>query len=1313
MRAKFKKAVVVVVWAMATLTVLAAVSAFGLHEWLLNSPKAGQQIVQKVEQISHFRFGFTKVDARLGWFGPEIVFTDAKVFAPQSDVPMITARSGRVGFDLWRSIRTMRISSGRVVLEGAEVYVDITDQGVTLRGQGDWGKEANFRIADLPVGHIKIQSARLTVQDHRQNGAPWTVDQVGLEIERDPSELQFGAAVHLSDRISADISLDGWLRGDLEQLEQVEWSAEGHWNHALLGGWSALLPAWVHLPKGGQGQWGFKAQGTGLNLTHLVSQLDLKNIVTDSKLNVNAIAGKIEFERKSNSIEIHGNNLTVDTDHEHWRQGQVSIALQLLDDGSLSSLKVQSPQLSLNSIRVLAELMPEHPAREWLVGLQPVGQISQMNIVFRRQATQGFSAQGSASVHQVGWQAYESVPGISNLEALVEFDGDHGRISLHSKDLKVDLARALPEPFVINEVNADATVDLSPMGWSISVPKFTVHSVDGEATGLVHLWLPAQSELSPVVLLDAQVKNVDARHVVNYLPLKRFPSVAQKWLTSAFLQGRATHARIQLSGQLAQFPFRDGGGLFRASADIAGLKMHYADTFADLEDASGSAVFENQGFHADLKSGRIGGLSVFGLSGGMDDFKLGQLLIRGEATGDLKAALSYVQASLVGPKLGYEFMHLAGQGQMSAKVNLDFPFRQFANRVVTIDATVKSGRLRAPYWDEDIKDLNGSFTIRNFEFKTKDLSATMLGGPMHVSATTEASKHGLSGQHDLTIEASGHAQGERLATMLGFSDARIMSGGFDWNLRLNAPRIESRGKPVYDEENQVYRDAEWQIRFLPLTVHLESDLQGLVLNLPKPIDKTADARRPLKVDVVIDPKDLPTSRPRDTQAIPTALARVALGFDNAMLQWSFADGPHFDRGRVRLGGAVTEFGQVQGLSLEGHTPALDLSSWLSLPLKGGNNARVSEILRSGNLDVDRLEFLGFGFPGMHLTLSSDAKSWITEVDGTAAQGKIVVPFTLPESGVVSIDLSRLAADGYLDTPESAEAADIKPQAALRDPLSLPAIRIEVREVMFQKRQFGSFSAVVERSKEGLILKESLLKGHAFEGSATGNWLSKNGQSHVELNYSLDSRDVQETLTDWGFDPVVAAKSGKLSGEFSWNEGLTAGILGRVSGHSKLQIEKGQLLSVHPGAYKVLGLLSLSTLPKRLLLDFRDLTDTGLAFETVKGDFDFSNGNATTNNLLLKGPAAEIAIVGRTGILARDYDQTARVSGKVQTPLAAAGGVLAGPAVGAAVLLFSNVFKGGLGGLNASYYHIGGSWDNPKIDHLGSVKPKSSDTEPSP
>jgi uncharacterized protein YhdP len=153
---------------------------------------------------------------------------------------------------------------------------------------------------------------------------------------------------------------------------------------------------------------------------------------------------------------------------------------------------------------------------------------------------------------------------------------------------------------------------------------------------------------------------------------------------------------------------------------------------------------------------------------------------------------------------------------------------------------------------------------------------------------------------------------------------------------------------------------------------------------------------------------------------------------------------------------------------------------------------------------------------------------------------------------------------------------------------------------------------------------------------------------------------------------------------------------------QIALDKGQLLGVKPGAGRVLGLASIAALPRRLALDFSDLTDKGLAFDTVRGDFDFRDGSAYTDNVLMKGPAAEIGIIGRVGLKAHDYDQTAVVTGNLGNtlPIAGiAGAFAAGPVGVGAVLLFSQVFKQPLKGLARAYYRITGSWDNPIIDRI--------------
>ena len=122
---------------------------------------------------------------------------------------------------------------------------------------------------------------------------------------------------------------------------------------------------------------------------------------------------------------------------------------------------------------------------------------------------------------------------------------------------------------------------------------------------------------------------------------------------------------------------------------------------------------------------------------------------------------------------------------------------------------------------------------------------------------------------------------------------------------------------------------------------------------------------------------------------------------------------------------------------------------------------------------------------------------------------------------------------------------------------------------------------------------------------------------------------------------------------------------------------------------------------RRALDFSDLTDKGFSFDSIRGDFDLREGSAFTDNVLVKGPAAEIGLIGRVGLKNKDYDQTAVVTGNVSSslPLAA---FAAGPVIGGAVLIFTQVFKQPLKGLARGYYRITGNWDNPTVERIKSA-----------
>jgi uncharacterized protein YhdP len=128
-----------------------------------------------------------------------------------------------------------------------------------------------------------------------------------------------------------------------------------------------------------------------------------------------------------------------------------------------------------------------------------------------------------------------------------------------------------------------------------------------------------------------------------------------------------------------------------------------------------------------------------------------------------------------------------------------------------------------------------------------------------------------------------------------------------------------------------------------------------------------------------------------------------------------------------------------------------------------------------------------------------------------------------------------------------------------------------------------------------------------------------------------------------------------------------------------------------------GLLSVVALPRRLSLDFRDVFNKGFGFDEITGDFILKNAEAITCNLNLKGPAADIGVIGGVDLMAMQYDQAAIVSTNYGNTLPIVGAVVAGPPAAAALLLFSQIFKKPLQEMAQIYYDVPGTFEIPNIN----------------
>ena len=1296
--------------------VLLAIAIGGLRLWLNNSPTLAPEIVARVEQVTGLRFAFASIDARLGLRGPELVFRSAHITMPGQHDELVSARAGRVGFDVWDSLRAGRVAAARVVLEGAQLQVYLTADGIELRGQGNLGEEgAHLRLDELPVGRVRIEDSTVTVKDQRSDAPAWRVDRVNLELERDPHALDLSGDVRLPDALGAELTVAAHFKGDLEQLPAIEWQADIALKHAALGGWTQLMPQWRWLPTAGRGDLSIHAAGRGVEVSHASGEFALQNLVMTGAPGVAApklaaLEGTLDVTHDAGRWRASGRNLVIDPGHDAWRGGEFALELDT-DAGDVRRLRLASPALRLDALGTLVALLPEGEVREAGAQLAPRGALTRVDVT----ATRGtrpteWRIDGGLNFAAVSFGAWRSLPGLRNVDGEIHGTGASGRVRVHSKGF----ALALPK-FVRSELGADevsATLDWwwQPDGWHFGVDDARTRSADGRGGGKARLWLPADGD-SPRLVLDLKLYDIDARAASKYLPGRVIPAHAMAWLDRAFLDGKVNNVTLEFAGPTRDFPFKYGGGLFRIRAPFSGVRVHYLDGYADVEGATGVAEFRNQGFTASAGHARVGELEVTNALAAIADFGDAELTATAHAKGDLHDGLRYLQSAPIGAKLGSYFLKIGGSGPIAADVVLDFPFTHMGDRHIEVRGSIDHGTAQLPGIAEDVRAVTGSFRLRDLLLEVPDASASVFGGTVHLKAHSVAGPSGLAGDRLLLIDAQGRSAGDRLQAAIGITEGHRLDGTFDWRAQVRVPHYEWQPPPdplpADAPPTALPSPHETLVRWLPLTARVDTTLTGLAMTFPAPVAKAADEARATRLDLAIDPglaegaPPLPASFKRRDQPHEAALnARVQLGRDAGVFDVHLGDNWSLHRGTLRFGGGAPALRDGSGVWVEGHLAEFDLSAWFNVRLSSTPGKPLGELLRGATVIIDDLSVFGFHFAQQAVTLSAGPAEWRALLDGPSANGTVVVPWDLKGAAPLSLDLNRLVLGEHRDAAAGGKPTDVR---------ELPAVSADVRNLEFQKRHFGALAAHLARVDGGLKLDHATLKGASYQSTATGHWLTGAGGEGCSLKFDFDSTDLLDTLTAWGFAPAISAKSAHANGELHWSGGIDEDVPGRVGGAVKITVGSGQLLSVAPGAGRVLGLLSLGALPRRLTLDFSDLTDKGFAFDQIHGDFDFRDGNAYTTNLVLKGPAAEIGIVGRTGIKARDYDQTAKVTGNVGGSVATAVGFLGGPAVGAAVLLFSTVFKEPLSGLARGYYRITGSWEQPKVERIGAAAAREAES----
>jgi uncharacterized protein (TIGR02099 family) len=1297
------------------LLILAALVLGALRLAIARVPDEAARIQAWVEQQTNLRVEYDALDARLRWFGPEIVLRGVRILESDGSEALLRAREGSVGLDLWSLFRSGELVAGRVRFEGPTLtVVRFADGRIRLLGQNERPLDRPpFDLDRLPAGLLVVADATVTYRDLATGAPPLTLTRMQVELRRQHESTAVSGSARLPAVLGRSVDFRGHLRGSLEHFDALDAELELHVDRVVLPGLAPYLPSWVARPVSGSGQLQglvrFK-QGTlagarlNLGLADVGLALPPRKAPTVAALRLSAperppgappmsmpvVASTIEQRPADvgpSTVRYPSLRGTIRLRHEGAEWMLRARRLQFGGSGgriaapaefglrwrgnaeTTFTMSLSADSLHLEDVWPLV-LAVAPPAFDAWAGLAPRGELHSFRADASREragAWPGFAV--SADVSDLGFAATAHLPGLSGLSGVVSGTDQSGLIALRSNALGFDLPRIFREPISGMAVSADLNWRREGTQWVLASGPVTVVHPRARASGTFE-YRYERPGVSPVLEMDVDVQRADVGFAGSVLPYGVFGPGAVSWLAPAFLGGRVEAGHVSYHGPTRSFPFRNGEGDFTATASLSGVALDYFAGFAPLRDGQGIVEFHNAGMLARLHGGEVGGMRFERAEVGIADMHETVVEVDAAVSGDLGKALAFTQASPVGAVLGSQFMGLSGHGPAKYEVKLHLPTQQMSEHDLLVRTNLNSATINVPALRAPVERVSGLFEIHNLEMRAHSLHGTMLGGPFDLDVEPGT----LTPEVDASVllHGRGRASGAGLPAFIGLPEAIRMSGMADW-------KLEGRMERQRQTE-------QWSSRY-----DVASDLVGLGISAPSPFAKAPAGPRPTHVGLGFSPRGL------DDIAVESGSARVRL------LLGQTDDGHlRLDRGIARFDGRPAVLPDRAGLRFAGDWPEFDLGDWLALGSAAGPGS-LSDWLGPTEVHVEKARIFGIEFAQVDASLKPKPDSLEVQVSGPMAEGSVTIPSDLQGGLPVRFDMGRLILQPVPSTGGS--------PAGDADPRKVPSLEFEVGDFGWQQRRFGRLTAKISKDPQGLRLVEFNTTSPDSTIVAHGDWLAQGAGSQTRLTIEFTSSDLAATSRALDIPGAIEAKHARATADLAWPGGPTGDIVAHLSGTVAIALDHGQLRNVKPGAGRMLGLASLAELPRRLALDFHDVTDTGLAFDKVTGDFEIRDGNAYTQNLLLKGPALDIGIVGRAGLVAQDYDQTIVVSGNPTGAATVAGALALGPIGAAGGLLLSQVFKGQLQGLARVYYRVTGPWAHPDVERVSAQVGEAQSTVP--
>lgn len=1221
------------------------IERLGIH-WQGLTPEATLYNLVLFDQQNRPALALTKVDAGLSW--SSVLLLSPTLSKLHLDAPSLVIRRNRDG----------------------EIFL----AGISLAGKGD-PTFANWLIAQR---RVQISHATVEWIDEQRNAPALKLQDLNLELDTPPwHRILSRHSLHVDTLASTTgkqrLMLDAQLTGnDLSKLPQWHGNAALKLPQTDLAAWHQWLdlPAQVHAGKGSMNASLEFARGSVQRLqTHLnVRNLSVTTKQHDQTFHAAFLNGDIEWKQL-----IHGGKLAISHLSTDIQPGlkleNANGQIQWQNDALQGTLSAQS--LSLADSSALTEWLPANV--DWadtLRGIAPQGTISNLRAQWQRKQQRWVDYAISADLSDIQSQAYANIPGLQDWRGHLEVHPKQGSLTLNTENASIDTAGLLRWPLPITKLQGK-------LAWENNGQKTLISTRDLKFEN-PHLGLNLEMEYQlgnpdgDQIQLQAQILHGNAKFAPFYYP-NILGEATLHWLDTSILSGNVSGGEVIVRGPVNAFPFVNAAqqadpklGLFRVTAHVEHVQLEYGTGWPTLDELNASLRFEGKRMDIEATAGETVGHQVVQAHADIPQLDADEpmLHVHAMAKGPVEQGIKFVNSSPVKEvTMGFTDT-LKGSGDAELLLDLQIPMQDVDNSKFQGDYLIKNGHLNADanIGLPEIKRANGHLKFTEKSLNIQNMQAELFDNPATFNLNTRPDK-------SIVIQGNGRMTDAALKNLDNNLLTAALHGSTDWkaSILIQKPKVQ---------------------------LEIRSQLIGMASDLPVPFHKTADTAANLLINIKQDTAQRDTVEIRYDDWISAMLLRQNTGGHTQI-----------SSGEVAINTPL-QLPKGEGIHLHADFIKLNLDDWLEYLNQHSATASTDKHntppLNTIDVRAQVLQVFNRNLHQMHLNVIPGNDRLKMDIQSQELAG--IADWIPGKRNKLQAKLD------YLRIPRSLEVADSKPAGEIRRQTNAyPELDISAQSFQFGDKALGALQLQAYNSGDNWVIQHMGLNSPDSQLIADGVWRNTVRNPNTLFKFSLTSTNLGKTLQRFQPGELVKGGTGTMSGQIGWPGSPHEFAIERSNGNFKLQLENGQILKVQPGVGRLLGLLSLQSLPRRLTLDFRDLFSEGFAFDNIQCSANINDGILRSDDLFMTGPAAEAKIKGETNLKTETQRLKVKVAPHVSDTLSLAA-LAGGPVVGVAAFVAQKLLKDPLNKISSSEYMIGGTWDNPQeldVDKPNTPAPASS------